>query len=101
MVSNIFDYETCKSSDNFGIKKYKDSHYLGQLKERKRHGNGVLVSDNGRLYEGQWLNDKRTGRGYEEFPNGNIYEGMYLNNKAHGKGVYKWKNGELYDGEWR
>jgi len=102
MISNEFDYEDVRASENFGIKQYKDSIYRGQLekKTRKRHGLGAIVYQNGRIYEGEWHMDHRQGGGYEVFQNGNTYHGQFEHGKAHGKGVYTWKNGEVYDGEW-
>ena len=39
----------------FGIKKYKDAIYLGQLSlDNKREGKGVMMYQNGRRYEGDW-----------------------------------------------
>ena len=103
MISNEFDYETIRQSENFGIKQYRDCIYRGQLDDatRKRDGLGVLVYKTGRIYEGEWEQNQRHGRGYEVFGNGNTYQGNYVDGKATGKGVYTWKNGEVYDGEWQ
>lgn len=73
MESNEFNYEELRESENFAIKHYKDSIYKGELIERKRNGQGVILYHNGRVYEGEWLTDKRHGKGYERFTNGNIY----------------------------
>ena len=101
MISNEFDYEAIRQDSQFGIKQYKDCIYRGQLNQnRKREGLGVLVYQNGRVYEGEWIENKRHGRGYELFSTGNSYHGTYEGGKANGKGVYQWKNGEVYDGEW-
>ena len=59
MLSNEFDYEELKNSDNFYVKKYRDSIYRGEIANRKRHGKGVIVYDNKRIYEGDWVQDKR------------------------------------------
>ena len=73
MQSSLFDFESLKLSELFAIKRYKDSHYKGEIVERKREGLGIMVYKNGRLYEGEWAKDKRHGRGYEKFSNGNVY----------------------------
>ncbi len=44
-----------------------------------RNGKGVMVYNNGRVYEGEWMSDKRHGSGYERYSNGNKYEGQYEN----------------------
>jgi len=60
MESNMFDYEEIKSSEYFGIKKYADSVYRGQLTEdNKREGFGVMVYRKNRVYEGTWEGDHR------------------------------------------
>lgn len=59
MMSNEFDYQELLRSDKFAIKKYRDSIYKGEIENRKRHGKGVIVYDNNRLYEGEWFMDKR------------------------------------------
>lgn len=73
MESNLFDYELLKQSENFAQKKFKDSNYMGEIKDRKRYGLGIMAYFNGRLYEGEWIEDRRHGRGYEKFSNGNMY----------------------------
>ena len=76
MLSNEFDYhELLDHSETFGVKRFKDAIYRGEIDpdNNKRHGKGVIVYKNGRVYEGEWLNDKRQGRGFERFANGNTY----------------------------
>ena len=75
MISGAFDYDQLrKDSPYFNIKQYKDSIYRGEINDkRKRHGNGVIVYDTGRIYEGAWEADKRSGHGFELFSNGNRY----------------------------
>jgi hypothetical protein len=76
MLSNEFDYqELLDNSENFGVKRYKDAVFRGEIDPdtNKRVGKGVIVYKNGRTYEGEWVGDKRQGRGYERFANGNIY----------------------------
>ena len=73
MISKEFDYDLLrKESPNFSIKQYKDSLYRGEINtNKKREGCGVVVYENGRIYEGSWKADKRHGRGFELFANGN------------------------------
>lgn len=101
MISSIFNYDELKTKHNFQIIKFKDAVYRGLiLNVDKREGYGVMIYDNGRIYEGKWQNDKRHGSGFERYSNGNAYEGLFERGKAYGEGIYKWKNGELYEGEW-
>ena len=99
MISRLFDYDELKKQANFQIIKFKDATYRGLIVNTdKRDCLGVMVYDNGRIYEGAWLNDRRHGTGFEKYSNGNTYEGFFERGKANGNGVYKWKNGEIYEG---
>ena len=54
----MFDYEEIKKSQFFGIKKYADSVYRGELTEQnKREGYGVMVYRKNSVYECYWVND--------------------------------------------
>ena len=100
MESSRFDYIALTKQANFGIKRYNDSIYRGELLNNKRQGLGVMVYRKARVYEGEWSKDTRNGQGMERYSNGNRYEGQFYNNKPHGKGIYTWANGEVYEGEW-
>lgn len=52
----MFDYVQIKKSKDFGIKKYQDAVYRGELVDGKgkREGFGVMVYRKNRVYEGQW-----------------------------------------------
>jgi hypothetical protein len=39
-------------SEKLKLKRYKTSVYYGEMKENKRHGKGIMLYDNGRVYEG-------------------------------------------------
>ena len=74
MLSKIFDYEKIRKDESFGLKKYQDAVYRGQLSSNnKREGFGVMVYRKNRVYEGQWKGDYRDGKGYERYSNGNLY----------------------------
>ena len=101
MESNMFDYEQIRKSDLFGVKKYTDAVFRGELENGKRSGFGAMVYRKNRVYEGLWASDYREGKGMERYSNGNKYEGDFKKGKADGRGIYNWANGEVYDGEWR
>ena len=71
MVTDLFDFDELKTRKDFLIKRYKESLYRGEIKDGKRHGQGICVYSVTRLYEGDWSEDKRHGKGYERFSNGN------------------------------
>jgi len=58
MESNMFDYQEVLSGPFFGVKKYNDSVYRGELTEGKqREGFGVMFYRKNRVYEGMWVGD--------------------------------------------
>lgn len=85
------------------MKKYKQCVYYGVVMNSKRHGfgksnpslvihalngtplscEGIMVYQNGRVFEGCWENDLKHGRGYEHFQNGSHYEGTYVRTFVH------------------
>lgn len=50
---------------------------------------GLLIFQDGRLYEGGFYADKKQGKCIEIYESGNLYEGEYLEGKKHGKGIFK------------
>ena len=59
MESTLFDFDEVHKQDNFGIKRYADAIYRGELLNSKRHGYGVMFYKKNRVYEGAWYNDVR------------------------------------------
>ena len=106
---------------------YEDGqYYIGEEKNGKRNGKGILYSKDGIiLYEGDWLEDQKNGKGkffmkntgaylLGEFKNGKaegkgkiinkdgivVLEGYFINNKFNGKGIQHYDNGKLkYEGD--
>jgi hypothetical protein len=52
MESTVFDYDSMRKSENFGIKKYADAIYKGEIQNGKRNGNGIMQYKKNRVYEG-------------------------------------------------
>jgi len=51
----MFDYEEIKKNAMFGLKKYQDSFYRGEINEQnQREGFGVMAYRKNRVYEGLW-----------------------------------------------
>jgi len=44
-------------SQNLKLIKNQDKIYFGQVERKKRNGNGVNISKDGRVYEGQFSNN--------------------------------------------
>ena len=54
----MFDYTSVvRRSEHFGIKKYSDALYRGEIQAGKRQGLGVMLYRKNRVYEGEWAND--------------------------------------------
>ncbi len=54
LESQEVDWEQLKKSEDFGIKKYNNALYKGELVNGKREGRGVMRYRDGRVYEGHW-----------------------------------------------
>lgn len=54
MESTVFDYEEVRNTEKFGIKKYSDAIYRGEITSGKRNGMGVMFYKKSRVYEGFW-----------------------------------------------
>ena len=74
--------------------------YVGDFKDGKIHGEGLLVFSNGNRYVGQWENQFRQGKGKMTFANGDVYKGNFNESKFYGNGTMEFKKGDKYVGEW-
>ena len=63
-----------KNSEEVFLMQFTDAIYFGQIFRNMRHVLGIMVYNNGRIYEGSWQLDRRDGHGFERYPNGNQYE---------------------------
>lgn len=90
---------TCK-----GTRWYEKYVYVGEFKEGKKHGKGVLTYEEKRYqrkdplcYEGDWKDDERNGygiwKGYLD-----CYEGEWKAGRYHGRGVLTTSDGNIYEG---
>ena len=46
--------------------------YIGEWKDGKKSGEGVMIYENGDLYDGEWQHGKKNGQGTLTLKNGNI-----------------------------
>lgn len=56
-VSMLINMKELRESSKFGVKKFNDAIYMGELENvngGERNGKGVMVYKNGRIYEGNW-----------------------------------------------
>ena len=86
----------------FGTYTYDSGNkYVGEFKDRKRHGKGTYTWADGDKYVGEFKNNKLHGKGTKFFANGDKYVGEFKNNELHGKGTKFFANGGKYVGEWK
>lgn len=74
--------------------------YVGDFKDGRIEGVGVLHYSNQDKYYGEWKNQQRQGKGRMVFKSGDVYFGAFLENKMTGLGKMTYVNGNIYDGEW-
>jgi hypothetical protein len=101
---------------------YSTGHkYVGEFRNGKRDGEGVMAMPGGRtlkgrferdaifqgsytdpdgsVYTGTWEFRERNGRGTLKYPDGRVYEGDFKGGLRHGKGVMTWPTGRRYEGD--
>jgi len=74
--------------------------YVGDFRNGKLQGEGILYFSDGRKYIGNWENQYRQGEGRMVFPNGDEYFGDFHHNQFHGEGAMVYASGNRYEGEW-
>ena len=75
--------------------------YVGDWKDDKFDGSGILELYGGAKYDGEWSQGKREGKGVERTENNSIYNGYWRANKRHGFGKYKDSNSFTYKGNYK
>lgn len=94
----IFSFLSCSSKENV-VKKFQDGVYKGQIdKKGRKHGEGIIIWNDGSSYEGSFKKDLRHGTGFFTWKNGESYKGDYLNDIRTGSGIYRWTDGSFYEG---
>ena len=72
-----FDLSSLRTSTALRTKKYKTSTYYGELRSNAKEGLGVMLYQDGKVYEGQWKADKKEGQGAERLANTALYIGQF------------------------
>lgn len=73
--------------------------YKGDTNEcGQKHGEGVMVYENGDVYEGEWKNDLHHGFGIFTYANGAVYFGHWENGVHHGQGRFTSAEGTGVEG---
>ena len=73
---------------------------MGQYREHRKHGRGMMTWRTGGRYDGEYVNDKMTGYGMMTWADGRRYEGQWLEGRCTGYGVTTFKSGSRYVGSY-
>ena len=103
--NNIYENDPRDNLEDNIRKKYPkivegDYTYIGEWKNGKRDGLGLLYLQNGIKFMGYFSENKAFGYGHLWKIDGDSYDGYWRNYIADGWGIYKSNNGACYDGQW-
>lgn len=65
-----------------------EGEYKGEYQNGKRHGEGVVIYENGDKHFGSWKDGKRHGEGNINYNDGTQFKGFWKDDKRSGDGVY-------------
>ena len=87
--------------DGLGVLCWKDvSKYIGEFIEDKVIGFGKLIREEGDTYIGHWYNFQAQGIGKYTSNREAIYQGYWNKDKQNGFGMESWPRGSTYSGEY-
>ena len=83
----------------FGTETYRNGNkYVGEFRDGKYNGQGILTFANGHKYVGAFKNGKYNGQGTYTFADGTKYVGEYKDDKRNGQGTLTVVDGAKYVG---
>ena len=100
--SQLFNFK-----DNIKIFKIKEPNgdiYIGERKDNKNHGQGILRyanSDEFIQYDGFWKYNKKQSKGIMAYKDGSTYIGQWKNDMRDGEGILYYKTGEKFEGTFK
>lgn len=77
------------------------NEYVGEVKDGKFHGAGILRNGNGTFYSGEWKAGLEDGQGHYSWGTSGFHKGGYKKGMRHGLGHYIWENGNEYVGHYK
>ena len=91
--------------DNEKLSKIKERNgdiYIGEMKDNKKHGHGILLYSNNKVkYDGFWKQNKKNSNGTMYYKDGTIYKGHWKNDMREGEGVLYYSTGEKFQGSFK
>jgi hypothetical protein len=101
---SIFEEWVKKNPKGYGEYNYPNGKtYVGEWKDGKYHGQGILSKNGIFIYEGEWKNGKRHGQGTDMSKDDKHgYKGEWKDDKYHGLGINIVQNKHFINenGEW-
>ena len=95
--TNFFHLQNIKR-----ILRYINLNYNNKFSHIKYEGYGKLIFIDGKYYIGQFKDNKPNGKGILFYKNGNIlYEGDFINGKKEGNGKWIYNDGKYYIGQFK
>ena len=86
--------------DGFGVLSLKDiSKYVGEFSDNSVYGFGILIRSDGGRCVGYWDDFKSNGLGYYIAPNKFFSKGYWENDRLNGYGIENWIKGQ-YEGDY-
>jgi len=81
----VKNYERIRGTETYPLKKKRKIDgftYIGQFKNGKYNGKGLVLMDDGFKYYGEWKNSMKNGVGIQYQPEDNyLYKGVFKDNK--------------------
>ena len=74
--------------------------YVGQWRNGRRHGDGMLITPTADTCVCKWQNDLRQGLGVIKFANGDRVTAFWVDDYINGEVLLSYANGLVYNGEW-
>ena len=87
-------------SKHFALIISDKENYVGEIKNNRKEGSGIMINEDGDKYEGKYKNDKMNGKGKYYYANGSCYNGMWKDDYREGVGHLKYNSGSWYFGRW-
>lgn len=100
-IKRVMSNRYLVNTPNYGPHSYGEEVYQGSVNlDNKYHGYGILMKNDGSVYQGFW--DKGILSGFVRYVTklGDFYEGNLINGKAQGQGKYITYDGTIYEGAW-
>ena len=102
---NSLDQTKLSLFENYSVIKEKNGDkYIGEIKDKQKHGYGILFYSNHDKYikyEGFWKHNQKHRKGTMIYKDDSIYIGQWKNDMRDGEGELYYSSGEKYCGNFK